>query len=179
MGPTDDAKSDVDSGLSTPAPSEQAAESIATPEPTLEPTPEPTPAPTPEPTPAPTPEPAPDPVIAATVTIPASETSDGGEWNLLKEKIQDWINSNQLSTLWQQIKLPAQIFGVVIALTLVLQVYGGIIRTIEAVPLAPGLFELAGVIAVANFWARKLVKSSERKKVLQGLQERWSQVIGR
>ena len=188
MGPTDDNKSEVENSLSTPAPSEQeqtpeavdavvAEEPTATPEPTPAPTPVPTPAPTPSP--EPTPAPTPDPVIASTVTIPASSASEGGEWNLLQEKIQDWINANQLSTLWQQVKLPVQILAAVIVLILAVQIYGGIIRTIAAVPLAPGLLELAGVIAVINFSARRLVKSSERKQALQSLRDLWSQVVGR
>ena len=168
MGPTDDVKPEVDNGLSTPAPAEQT------------PAPE-TPSATPEPAaiPQPTPAATPDPVIASTVTIPAGESSEGGEWDLLQEKIQNWINSNQLASLWQQLKLPVQILGVVIALALVLQIYGGIMRTIAALPLAPRLLEFVGLIYVTNFSARRLVKTSERKKALQSLRERWSQVIGR
>ena len=179
MGPTDDAKSEVDSSLSTPAPVEQATPPeppSTTKESVAKPAAAPKPSPEPAPTSQPRPEPSPHPAIASTVTIPAGE---GGEWDLLQEKIQSWIDGNQLSSLWQQLKLPVQIVGGVIVFVLVLQVYGGIIRTIAAVPLAPGLLELAGLIAVANFSARRLVKTSERKQVLQSLRERWTQVVGR
>jgi len=201
MGPTDDANSEVESGISTPVPTPApTADPKASPDPTAasDPTaisesptapttapepetasPEPTFAPQPTVAPEPTPEATPDPVIASTVTIPAGTTGEGGEWNLLQEKVQAWINDNQLSVLWQQVKLPAQILAALIVLILVLQVYGGIIRTIAAVPLAPGLLELAGIVAVANFSVRRLVKSSERKKVLQTVQDRWGQFVGR
>ena len=201
MGPTDDANSEVEIGISTPVPTPApTADPKDSPDPTAasDPTaisesptapttapepetasPEPTFAPQPTVTPEPTPEATPDPVIASTVTIPAGTTGEGGEWNLLQEKVQAWINDNQLSVLWQQVKLPAQILVALILLILVLQVYGGIIRTISAVPLAPGLLELAGVVAVANFSVRRLVKSSERKKVLQTVQDRWGQFVGR
>ena len=207
MGPTDDANSEVESGISTPVPTTApTADPKASPDPTAasDPTaisesptaprtapepqtaaPEPAVAPEPtvtqEPTvaPEPPPEPTPDPVIASKVTIPAGTTNEGGEWNLLQEKVQVWINDNQLSVLWQQVKLPAQILAALIVLILVLQVYGGIIRTIAAVPLAPGLLELAGIVAVANFSFRRLVKSSERKKVLQTVRDRWGQFVGR
>ena len=207
MGPTDDANSEVESGISTPVPTPApTADPKASPDPTAasDPTaisesptaprtapepqtaaPEPAVAPEPtdtqEPTvaPEPTPEPTPDPVIASKVTIPAGTTNEGGEWNLLQEKVQAWINDNQLSVLWQQVKLPAQILAALIVLILVLQVYGGIIRTIAAVPLAPGLLELAGIVAVANFSVRRLVKSSERKKVFQTVRDRWGQFVGR
>ena len=121
----------------------------------------------------------PDPVIASTVTIPAGDSGEGGEWNLLQEKIQDWVSANNLSALWEQVRLPAQILVALIVLILVLQIYGGILRTIAAVPLAPGLLELAGIFAVANFSVRRLIKSSERKKVLSSVRERWTQFIGR
>ena len=200
MGPTDDSNSDVVNGINTPVP---------TPAPTADPTvgtdptttpsdptrasssetsvPEQSPAleqsPVPEqssvPEPILAPEPTPDPVIASTVTIPAVTTGEGGEWSLLQEKVQAWVNDNQLSVLWQQVKLPAQILIALIVLILVLQVYSGILRTIAAVPLAPGLLELAGIGAVANFSVRRLVKSSERKKVFQTVQDRWSQFAGR
>jgi len=201
MGPTDDANSEVEIGISTPVPTPApTADPKDSPDPTAasDPTaiwesptapttapepetasPESTFAPQPTVAPEPTPEATPDPVIASTVTIPAGTTGEGGEWNLLQEKVQAWINDNQLSVLWQQVKLPAQILVALILLILVLQVYGGIIRTISAVPLAPGLLELAGVVAVANFSVRRLVKSSERKKVLQTVQDRWGQFIGR
>ena len=193
MGPTDDSNSDVGNGINAPVP---------TPAPTADPTvgtdpttpSDPTRASSPEtsvpeqspaleqssvPEPILAPEPTPDPVIASTVTIPAGTTGEGGEWSLLQEKVQAWINDNQLSVLWQQVKLPAQILIALIVLILVLQVYSGILRTIAAVPLAPGLLELAGIGAVANFSVRRLVKSSERKKVFQTVQDRWSQFAGR
>ena len=201
MGPTDDANSEVEIGISTPVPTPApTADPKDSPDPTAasDPTaisesptapttapepetasPEPTFAPQPTVAPEPTPEATPDPVIASTVTIPAGTTGEGGEWNLLQEKVQAWVNDNQLSVLWQQVKLPAQILVALILLILVLQVYAGIIRTISAVPLAPGLLELAGVVAVANFSVRRLVKSSERKKVLQTVQDRWGQFVGR
>ena len=193
MGPTDDSNSDVVNGINTPVP---------TPAPTADPTvgtdpttpSDPTRASSPEtsvpeqspaleqssvPEPILAPEPTPDPVIASTVTIPAGTTGEGGEWSLLQEKVQAWVNDNQLSVLWQQVKLPAQILIAMIVLILVLQVYSGILRTIAAVPLAPGLLELAGIVAVANFSVRRLVKSNERKKVFQTVQDRWSQFAGR
>ena len=201
MGPTDDANSEVEIGISPPVPTPApTADPKDSPDPTAasDPTaisesptapttapepetasPEPTVAPQPTVAPDPIPEPTPDPVIASKVTIPAGITNEGGEWNLLQEKVQAWINDNQLSVLWQQVKLPAQILAALVVLILLLQVYGGIIRTIAAVPLAPGLLELAGIVAVANFSVRRLVKSSERKKVLQTVRDRWGQFAGR
>ena len=65
-----------------------------------------------------------------------------------------------------------------IVLVIVLQIYGGILRTIDALPLASGLFELAGVIWLGNFSVRNLVRSGDRRKVLEDLVRLWQRVVG-
>ena len=141
----------------------------------------PTPAPTPVPTqtPAPVPTATPDPAIAETVSIPADSTATGGEWDLLVEKVQGLVKADQLKGLWSQWKLPVRLLGGLLVLILVLQVYGGIIRTIAAVPLAPGLLELVGLIWLANFSTRNLIRNSDRANVIANLRERWAKVVGR
>ena len=156
MGPIDDAKTNVEN---------------------VSPTPAPTPSVAPEPVPA-APEPTPDPAIAETVTIPADADAAGGEWDLLKDKLQDWVNTDQLRNQLIQLKGPLRLLGGLIALIIVLQIYGGILHIIDALPLASGLFELAGVIWVANFSIRNLVRSSDRTKVLADLAARWQKVVG-
>ena len=157
MGPIDDAQTNVEN---------------------VSPAPAPTPSVAPEPMPA-APEPTPDPAIAETLTIPADADAAGGEWDLLKEKVQGWVNTDQLQNQWTQLKGPLRLLGGLIVLIIVLQIYGGILRTIDAVPLASGLFEMAGVIWVANFSVRNLVRSSDRRKVVDGLVCRWQRVVGR
>lgn len=137
-------------------------------------------SPVPEPTPTPTvtPEPTPDPAIAATVTIPADADASGGEWDLLKDKLQGLVNTDQLQSQWSQLKGPLRLLAGLIVLVIVLQIYGGILRTIDSVPLASGLFELAGVIWLANFSVRNLVRSGDRRKVVDDLARRWQRVVG-
>ena len=166
----------------------------ATPASEAEPAPIPNPESTtaPEGTAAPEPEPpaaaevaaadtAPDPVIASTVTIPAKEQSDdgGGEWDLLVEKIKAWIDSNDLGSLWTQAQLPLRLIGGVILFVLVSTIYGGILGTINKVPLAPGLLELFGVIWLVNYASSNLVRSSDRKRVIDALGSTWNKIVGR
>ena len=157
MGPIDEPQSNVDS---------------------VSPVPEPTPTPTVTTTPIVTPEPTSDPAIAATVTIPADADASGGEWDLLKDKLQGLVNTDQLQSQWSQLKGPLRLLAGLIVLVIVLQIYGGILRTIDAVPLASGLFELAGVIWLANFSVRNLVRSGDRRKVMEDLVRRWQRVVG-
>ena len=187
MGPTDDPLSDVaasggptDSSAQTPA-----STPVPTPAPSPEPRPEPSPAPapTPAPTPAPSPEPtsAPEPAITASVTIPAQENADseGGEWNLLLEKLGDLVDGEKLKALWIQLRLPIRLITALILLVVVIQIYSGVIRTINSVPIGSGLLELIGLIWLVRFSLTKLIRSSDRAEVINTLQARWNKVIGR
>jgi hypothetical protein len=129
----------------------------------------------------PTVETTPDPVITSTVTIPAQETStdEGGEWDLLVEKIKAWIDSNQLGSLWNQAQLPLRLIGGLILFVIVSTVYSGILGTINKVPLAPGLLELTGVIWLLNYARCNLVRSSDRKRVIDAVGSTWNKVVGR
>ena len=171
MGPTDDPLSDVAaSGGPT-----------GTPAPSPEPTPAPTTAPTPEPTPEPTPSPEPEPAITASVTIPAQENAgtEGGEWNLLLEKLQGLVNGERLKALWIQLRLPIRLITALILLVVMIQIYSGLISTINSVPVGSGLLELIGLIWLVRFSSTKLIRSSDRAEVISSLRARWNKVIGR
>ena len=134
--------------------------------------------------PAPAPEnaaTAPDPVIASTVTIPAQEnsTDGGGEWDLLVEKIKAWIDSKKLGSVWSQAQLPLRLIGGLILFVVVSTVYSGILGTINKVPLAPGLLELTGVIWLLNYARSNLVRSSDRKRVIDSIGSTWNKFVGR
>ena len=122
-----------------------------------------------------------DPVITSTVTIPAQETStdEGGEWDLLVEKVKAWIDSKQLGSLWDQAQLPLRLIGGLILFVILSTVYSGILGTINKVPLAPGLLELTGLIWLLNYARCNLVRSSDRKQVMDAVASIWNKVVGR
>ena len=122
-----------------------------------------------------------DPVITSTVTIPAQETStdEGGEWDLLVEKVKAWIDSKQLGSVWSQAQLPLRLIGGLILFVIVSTVYSGILGTINKVPLAPGLLELTGVIWLLNYARCNLVRSSDRKRVINSIGSTWNKFVGR
>ena len=119
-----------------------------------------------------------DPAIASTVSIPADESSEGGEWELLTGKVKEWMANNQFNELWDKTQTPAKLIGGVVLAIVVLQIYSGILNTIDKLPLAPGLLELAGVIWLGRFALQNLVRSSDRKSVFDGLRNLWTKVIG-
>jgi hypothetical protein len=161
-----------------------AMNEVATPETQPEAQPEPQPAA--EPTPAPEPA-STTPTVASSVDVPASPAAaasasaeqEGGEWDLLVEKLRSWIASGQLQELWQTARTPLSLLAGLVAVLLVLRIYSALLNVIDSIPLASGLLELVGVIAVVQFSLKRLVRSQDRREVIDGLKQRWQSFRGR
>ncbi len=65
-----------------------------------------------------------------------------------------------------------------IALVIFVRVYGGILLIIESVPLAPSLFEMAGIIWLAWFSVTRLIRSQDRQEVISSVLSRWHAFSG-
>ena len=142
-----------------------------------------------EPPVAPEPEPEPEPAnvwtpqVASTTDVPASPAAvssegEGGEWELLVEKVKQWIASGQLQQQWETARTPITLLAGLIAVLVVLRIYSSLLGVLESLPLLPGLLELVGVISVVRFSLTRLVKSSDRHEVIDGLKQRWSSFRG-
>ncbi|TCD56491.1 CAAD domain-containing protein [Synechococcus sp. BS55D] len=129
-----------------------------------------------------------DPAIASRVTVPAAmspdpgqadlENGEGGEWDLLSEKLRSWWQEQDLDHQWQRLRQPLLLGVGLVGLILVIRIYSGILAAIATVPLAPRLFELAGVSWLAWFSVTRLVRSDERRKVLTAVSGRWQAFRG-
>lgn len=146
----------------------------------------------PEPAEAPEAAPADEPQVASTVEVPATPVppvapvsvepptaGEGGEWELLVSKVQAWLASGQLQQQWQTARTPLSLLAGLIALLLVLRIYGALLAVLDSIPLLPGLLELAGLIAVIQFGLTRMVRSSDRRQVIDGLRQRWQSFRGR
>jgi hypothetical protein len=133
------------------------------------------------------PEPDPElPTVASTTEVPASPQvqapaadQEGGEWDLLVEKVRSWINSGQLQEQWQAARTPLSVLAGLIAVLLVLRVYSAVLGVLDSIPLLPGLLELAGLVAVVQFSLTRLVRSNDRRQVIEGVKQRWQSFRGR
>ena len=139
----------------------------------------------PEPTPEP-PAPTDIPTVASTLEVPASPQlatpaadQDGGEWELLVVKVRTWISSGQLQEQWQSARTPLSLLAGLIAVLLVLRVYSAVLGVLDSIPLLPGLLELAGLVAVVQFSLTRLVRSNDRREVIEGFKQRWQSFRGR
>ena len=80
--------------------------------------------------------------------------------------------------LWSRLQLPLKVVGGLIVFLLVSRIYKGILGTIDSLPLAPGLLELAGLIWVLNFALKNLVRSGDRKQFTEAIATAWARVTG-
>ena len=159
--------------------SETAAQEAMTPAPATEPTPEAA-APV-EPTPV-VETPAAESPIASTVSVPADPSAsdgEGGEWHLLMEKLNAWLAEAKLMELWQQSQRPLKLVGGALALLLVLQLTSAVLGTLDAIPMLPRLLQLTGLIYVVLFASRRLVRSDERRSLIEGVKNGWSSFTGK
>ena len=140
-------------------------------------------APTP-PTPPTPAAPVADAAIAERITIPGGHSngdtspSEGGEWELLTSKIKDWFDTNDIGEQINQARQPLRLLAYAIGLLLVLKVYSGLLGAIGTIPLAPRLLELVGLCTVISFSATRLVRSNDRREVIDGLRQRWAAFSG-
>ena len=133
----------------------------------------------------------PEPSIAATLVIEASpsasspnneaepQSGEGGEWELLLGKLRQWLDQNELNNLWAQARKPVTILAGLVGLLLVVRVYSAVLGALDSLPLVPGLLELVGVVWAVRYGIPKLLRSSERERLLGGLNQSWKAFRGK
>lgn len=137
------------------------------------------------PAPVPAPVSEPEPGITATLEVPPLEGSagtggeGGGEFDLLLQKIKDWLGSGELQAQWQRFRGPLKGLAILIGVVLLLRVYASLIGTLDSLPLVGGLLELVGLIAALRFTATRLVRKSDRDQVFTDWSRRWNDFRGR
>jgi hypothetical protein len=135
-----------------------------------------------------------NPPISKPTNIPASQAPTPNQeqnkvgkevdWPLLAGKARDllnlsnWIKPNDQSNQWQQLRQILVFVAWPIALVIFVRIYGGILSTIERVPLASSLFEMAGIIWLAWFSLTRLIRSKDRQDVISSLRSRWHAFSG-
>ena len=136
------------------------------------------------------PEPAAQPVtapaspsIAERISVPAqasadSSEEDGGEWDLLSNRIKQFFEANNLQDQWQSLRQPLFLLGGLIVVILTMRIYGGILDAIATVPLAPRLFQLVGSFYAIWFAAIRLIRAEERKKISANVNDLWTSLRG-
>ena len=136
----------------------------------------------PEPAAKPVTPPA-SPSIAERISVPAQASADsseenGGEWDLLSNRIKQFFEANNLQDQWQSLRQPLFLLGGLIVVILTMRIYGGILDAIATIPLAPRLFQLVGTFYAVWFAATRLIRAEERKKISTNVNDLWTSLRG-
>jgi len=122
------------------------------------------------------------PGIATSIVVPplpAGEAGDGGEWDLLRSKVSTWFDGADLQGRWESLGGPLRAGGLLLAAVVLLRLYSALLETLGDLPLVPRLLQLVGLLSVARFALTKLVRSSERERILTSWSQRWNDFRGR
>ena len=164
------------------APAAQPIAEAPEPAPIQEEAPEPVPAaasPEPEPVQAEAPKPS---AISSTVNVPADPDAtdgEGGEFQLLLAKLNEQLGGMDLGKIWEQSKQPLKLVGLALLLILSLQLLGAVLGTLDHIPMLPRLLQLVGLIWLSLFVSQRLVRSDERKKMIDTVSSTWQDITGK
>jgi hypothetical protein len=125
-----------------------------------------------------------EPRVATTLEVPpltggeAGLGSEGGEWDLLVGKVQAWLEQADLPGQWDRLSGPLRGLGLLLAVLLVLKLYGALLDTLDDLPLLPRLLQLVGLLALLRFSLTRLTRSSDRQEILADWKRRWDTFSG-
>ena len=147
----------------------------ATPAPELK---APAPAVAPE-APKPAPEPSP---IATTVSVPAdpgANAGEGGEFQLLLDKLSSLLGDTDLNAVWQQSQRPLKLLGVAMVVIVTLQLTGAVLDTLGGIPMLPRMLQLVGLIWLVMFGSKRLLRSEGRQQLIGQVSGAWNAFVGK
>jgi hypothetical protein len=123
-----------------------------------------------------------EPAIASTLEIPpapGATAAEGGEFDLLIEKLRSWLDEADLAGHWQRLRGPLKGVALLLVAVLALRLYARVVGTLYAIPVVSGLLELTGLLYLIWFGSTRLVRTSERERVLADWKRRWQDFSGR
>ena len=99
----------------------------------------------------------------------SNNEAEGGEWDILTNKLIGWWNKYQLPNNWNQLGRTFILFLSLLLLLILLKTYSSILNTINNIPLASSLLELIGFAYLVKFTIQRLIKEESRKELLKNL----------
>ena len=122
------------------------------------------------------------PAIASTLEIPPAPggtPAEGGEFDLLIEKLRRWLDEADLAGHWQGLRGPLKGVALLLVAVLALRLDARVVGTLGTIPVVSGLLELTGLIYLIWFASTRLARTSERERVLADWKRRWQDFSGR
>ncbi|MFN9644702.1 MAG: CAAD domain-containing protein, partial [Cyanobacteriota bacterium] len=100
------------------------------------------------------------------------------EWDLFVGKVQAWLEQADLPCQWDRLSGPLRGLGLLLAVLLVLKLYGALLDTLDDLPLLPRLLQLVGLIVLVRFSVNRLTRRSDRQVLLENWKQRWDAFRG-
>jgi hypothetical protein len=111
--------------------------------------------------------------------LPTGEAGEGGEWDLLRNKVSAWFDGADLQGRWESLGGPLRASGLLLAAVVLLRLYSALLETLSDLPLVPRLLQLVGLLSVIRFVLTRLVRSSDRERIVTSWRDRWNDFRGR
>ena len=102
----------------------------------------------------------------------------GGEFQLLIEKLQGWLASQGWHPSLPILKRSTRSLGLLIAVCILLRLEGGFVSTLNSIPLLGRALMLLGLLRVALFTNDNLLRQDDRKRLNERLQQLIRETIG-
>ncbi|MEB3307756.1 MAG: CAAD domain-containing protein [Cyanobacteriota bacterium] len=125
-----------------------------------------------------------EPTLGSSTLLPASPSAsgphpeEGGEWQILVDKLRAWLSSGQAAQIWHRTRSSLPGLGAILGVLLLLRVYGALLTALHSIPLLPGLLELVGVCWLLQHGAPRLIRSRDRQQLLDQFRQRWQAFRG-
>lgn len=107
-----------------------------------------------------------------------AEQTQGGEFQLLLEKLQDWLARQGWQPSLPILKRSTRSLGLLIAVCVLLRLEGGLVSTLNSIPLLGRVLLLVGLLRVALFARENLLRQDDRKRLNERLQQLIRETIG-
>ena len=92
-------------------------------------------------------------------------TAEGGEFQVLLDLLQNWVNQQGWSLSLQSLGRPIRNLLLLMAALVVFQLISGVAEALNRIPLLGNTLMLVGLVQIAIFTRRNLLRQSDRQNL--------------
>jgi len=116
--------------------------------------------------------------IAENSSQKKSDFDNKSEWENLLGKLRGWIGPQIFANQSDFFVDPSLLIIGLASLLIVIKAYTNILSSLEKIPLAPGLCELAGAAWLTHFSITHLLRKKDRQSLIFKMKSQWKSFLG-
>ena len=93
-----------------------------------------------------------------------SNQTEGGEWEILINKISRWWQKGEFYKSWGRLLSITFIVSAIVILFIILALYNGVLDALGKLPLTPKILELIGLYSALKFASLSLIRADSRRE---------------